>query len=83
MSEYNGWANRDTWNVSLWIGSDEPTYRFAVEFMKDYKGKEPYKDFCIESGLDAQKTPDGIKWVSDDLDYKSLDAMMLEHAPEK
>jgi hypothetical protein len=79
---YEGWKNRSTWNVSLWINNDEPLYRGAVEFMKDYKGKRPYIDFCRDSGLEHQRTPDKIEWVSGLLDYKALNEMMWELAPE-
>ena len=77
MAEYNGWKNYSTWNCALHIGQD-PYYSAAVEFMKDYKGANAYKDFCIESGLDEQRTPDLIKWCSTKLDYKRLDEMMKE-----
>jgi len=79
---YEGWANRSTWNVNLWLNNEEPYYRAAVEFMADYKGERPYIDFCKDSGLDVQKTPDGIMWLSNLLDYTSLDEMMWEMAPE-
>ena len=79
---YEGWKNYETWNVSLWLNNDEPLYRGAVEFMKDYEGKLPYVEFCKDSGLDAQKTPDDIAWFSQLLDYPALDEMMWELAPE-
>lgn len=80
MSEdtYNGWKNRATWNVALWIGQD-PLYTEAVAFIKDYKGKQPYVDFLESCGLDTQKTADGINYVSEELDYKRLDEMMMEY----
>jgi hypothetical protein len=79
---YEGWKNYSSWNCGLWLSNDEPIYRAAVEFMKDYKGDKPYWEFCEESGLDVQRTPDLIKWVSSKLDYKALDAMMWDFAPE-
>ncbi len=82
MTEYNGWKNYSTWNCALWVSNDEPTYRMAVDYMKDYKGKNPYAEFCIDTGLDEQKTPDLIKWLSTKLDFKALNAMMWDFAPE-
>ena len=82
MTEYNGWKNYSTWNCALHMGLD-PYYSAAVEFMQDYKGKRPYKDFCADTGLDTQKTPDLIQWASTKLDYRRLNEMMWEFAPEK
>jgi hypothetical protein len=79
---YNGWKNRATWNVSLWLNNEYAIYMGAVEFMKDYTGKRPYIDFCKDSGLDTQRTPDRIMWISDQLDYAELNLMMWELAPE-
>jgi hypothetical protein len=66
----------------LWIDNDYSTYQAAVSFMKDYKGKRPYLDFCKDSGLDTQTTPDRIKWISAKLDYEALNSAMWEMAPE-
>lgn len=78
MSEYEGWKNYATWNVSLWLNNEYNIYTAAVEFMKDYKGRHPYKDFIVDCGLDAQRTPDKIKWAGKDLDYTALNQMMRE-----
>jgi len=29
MSTYEGWSNRATWTVALWIDNDETLYRYA------------------------------------------------------
>ena len=75
---YEGWKNYATWNVSLWLNNEFGIYTGAVDFMKDYKGNHPYKDFCEDSGLSTQQTPDRIRWVSDQLDYDELNSMMRE-----
>ena len=50
---YNGWANRETWNVALWIGNDEFLYNTAkacVEFCDNTE--TPYSKFvrCMMEG---------------------------------
>ncbi len=75
---YNGWKNRQTWNVALWINNEEPLYRAAVEFMKNYKGGKPYGAFIQHEGLAGSRTPDNIAWDGTRLDYKALNEMMKE-----
>ena len=77
--DYNGWKNRQTWNVASWINNDESIYKGAVEFMKDVNPKRnPYRGFIINCGLDGQNTPDGISYMGTRLDYTALDEMMRE-----
>lgn len=78
MSEYNGWKNRATWNVSMCLNNDESIYLNAVKFMKDYKGISPYRTFMRVSGLQGERTPDQILWVSRILDFEALNDMMKE-----
>lgn len=80
QTDYNGWKNRQTWNCALWIGNDEPLYRSAVEFMARYKGRAPYAAFIKANGMDSDKTPDGIAWISTRISYVELNAMMKELA---
>ena len=78
MSKYNGWKNRQTWNVSLWINNDEGLYTAACNFMRSYKGRRPYSSFIRYMGMENDRTPDRIKWLSTRLDIKALDEMIIE-----
>jgi hypothetical protein len=83
---YNGWKNRQTWNVALWINNDEPLYRSAVEYMKKHgtsertgnPSKAPYIGFIRRNGLENERTPDGISFSGSRLDYAALNEMMRE-----
>lgn len=73
---YNGWKNYETWNVALWIGNEEPLYRDAVRFMRDYKGRSPYSDFV--SRFSQKATPDGIPWLSRKVSLREMNGFMRE-----
>lgn len=77
--DYNGWKNKATWNVALWIGNDENLYNAAVSYMKRYpQSKRPYSNFIKEEGLDRDRTPDGFAYYGERLDYPALNEMMRE-----
>ena len=77
---YNGWKNRQTWNVYLWIGNDEPLYRAACDFLRKYKGKAPYAAFVRSMGMQEERTPDNIAWMGSRLCYSELNGAMRELA---
>jgi len=55
IRDYNGWANRDTWNIALWINNNEDWYalsRDAVDFADFRRLMFPIAD-----------TPDGAKFA--------------------
>jgi len=82
-TEYNGWKNRQTWNIALWLGNDELTYRFAVEFVRLRRArKAPIKwpDFLAAAGLAGESTPDGARWDAPESDKRALLTMLLELA---
>jgi hypothetical protein len=77
---YNGYKNYETWNVALWIGSDEALYREAVAYAREHGEEATYAEFVKENlltGMDVQ-TPDGAWWMDPELDYEKLDEMIRE-----
>jgi len=79
-STYNGWKNRATWNIALWIGNDESLYRLAVEYVQTRPaGKQAtYRGFIRTMGLEGELTPDGFKYDGAKLDYSELGSMLRE-----
>lgn len=88
---YNGYLNRATWNVALWIGNEAGLYNAAVSFMSlydaanggkgvkgAYKGRAPYAAFIRHMGMQDERTGDNFKWLSDRLCYRELNDFMKE-----
>ena len=84
--DYNGWKNRQTWNVALWINNDEVLYRSACRYMRDprgrgrpYKGRAPYADFAARLAAEGiDRTPDGVRYGDSRLYRRELNAMLRE-----
>jgi hypothetical protein len=67
---YNGWPNRSTWNVNLWLtGVDEATYHEARRVARAGTVRDAasaLKLYCYD--LWGRKTPDGdslapVRWT--------------------
>lgn len=62
--EYNGWSNRETWAVNLWVTNDQGFNDYVNEAMKgaydgegeNYRLDEVYRD-AVESILDYDGAP--------------------------
>lgn len=76
MSEkYNGWKNRQTWNVALWIMNDEGLYNLARECKTYDRFVEDIEELSPGAAI-AYRTPDGIAWNDSALDTDELDDMI-------
>lgn len=73
MTKYNGWANYETWNVSLWIMNDYNLYSQILELKPNN-----YKNFIKSLGLEKDCTPDGVAYMSNKLSYDELDERINE-----
>lgn len=62
---YNGYPNRQTWNIMLWMDNDEGCYRAYREAVDRYRAKGKRfggvaaQRVCLDCLGD--KTPDGVK----------------------
>jgi len=78
---YNGWANYETWNVTLWIGNDWGLYQVALDVVRD---GGTYGDFVkiIQSNhfgaAWSTHTPDGVAWDDVNIDGIEVNEMMAE-----
>jgi len=79
---YNGWANKATWSVALWIGNDQFLYNTAkacVEYCE--QNETPYDKF-IRCMLNCENDTngDGIAWDDNTVNRDEINDMMLELA---
>jgi len=73
-TQYNGWTNYETWNVSLWIQNDYGFYSIALHC-------DDYQDFvdALEAvSLNSDSTPDGVNWNDPKLNVIELSEMIQE-----
>lgn len=64
--KYNGWTNKATWNVQLWLANDEYTYHLmdALNMVDAFQ----FENFCHYIWKD--KTPDGLPL--DDVNWEEI-----------
>ena len=71
---FNGWANYETWNVSLWINNDEGLNTLAME-AGDY-------DTFINMAAEAMyfETADGVDLTNKKIDKEAINELVFDFA---
>lgn len=82
---YNGWANYETWNVSLWMQNNQFLYNTAVACV-EYKNDDetPYTKFirCMMN-CDKFTTADDVKWDDELVNQDEINEMMIDMHKEE
>ena len=79
--KYNGWTNRNSWRVSLWIKNDEGLLEQAETFKSDDELKEWFyeiTDEAFRNDIDGAFAMDFIRVDLSDVDWKEIKES-LEH----
>jgi len=80
---YNGWANYETWNASLWIGNDEFLYNTAKACVTYAENETPWDKFirCMTEGQIGRfigETGDGVRWDDPAINATEMNEMMAD-----
>ena len=74
---YNGWANYETWNVTLWIGNDWSLYQLALDVVRDGGA---YGNFVniLRDEWGRTHTPDDVAWDDVNIDGIEVNDFLAE-----
>jgi len=68
---YNGYKNRETWNVCLWLSNDESLNTIAAQCQSYEHFKILIREIFEKSDIRFE-TPDGVAWSDSSIDLAEL-----------
>jgi hypothetical protein len=78
MKKYNGWTNRETWNVMLWLNGIENLYFSMIEVLQDSKTPLSYRELIYALNLNNETTGDEVAYLSELLNYEELNESIID-----
>jgi hypothetical protein len=87
---YNGWDNRATWNISLWISNDKNLYRAAAEAVDTLNRcgtldisltptwAKAFAKVNFEDRWGKSETPDGYSVADPSINWSQIADMIKE-----
>ena len=86
MTTYNGWANYETWNASLWISNDPLLYEIAKACVNKSRlgmvdnAWQHFISLMTDPILNniLSKTEDGVSWNDEKINAEEMTDMMEE-----
>lgn len=70
--DFNGWANYETWNMTLIIENDYPQYKIAKQCTN-------YRELIVKlARAGYTKTLDGVKYSDPKIDEKEINEWLKE-----
>lgn len=71
-TEYNGWANYETWNVMAWIYTDYPVYRAWLGYKGYPQAFLSFREDLKKGMLKCTETGDGVSLWDKKLDIDAI-----------
>lgn len=77
MKNYNGWTNRSTWLVVVWLDNHEPNYRLFQNLVKG-KGINPSKKLGNLNPVELKEKLRTSFYYGDEINWDEVDIEQIK-----